>query len=431
MKNSIVVLIWLILVLSLRPAYAQQAQQQPAPEQKPAEPAEKPLEPGWLSLDSTVGIVDNKIADGKTALQNALFGINISGFLDTGWTLSTNHPGSFWNHNISGRYFDQDQNQIVFNDFNLTLDKPEKDWGVGFHFAADFGRLGNLLRRATFWGVNKFQGAGNGGEPSAEFREGFLTFTIPIGAGLQIKTGKFVTLMGTEVIPAPGSYNPNISRSFLFNFGIPLTHTGLLLSYPFAQWLTVMGGPVTGWDDPHDNNTSPSFHGGFNFTPADAFSLATSIMYGPEQRNHDNRQRFTISNVATIKVISDLTFFVEYTYGHEDKATASLRDASWQGVAAIASYDWTDRFNTSLRAEFFKDADGVRTIGSGLFGASQPKDTGLGELTLTGAYKFTKMLLGRMEVRQDWADQKVFALGDSGRANKSQTTLAMQLIYTY
>ncbi|HEX9145438.1 MAG TPA: outer membrane beta-barrel protein, partial [Candidatus Binatia bacterium] len=179
------------------------------------------------------------------------------------------------------------------------------------------------------------------------------------------------------------------------------------------------------------NNTSPSFHGGFSFTPADAFSLATSIMYGPEQRNHDNRQRFTISNVATIKVISDLTFFVEYTYGHEDKATASLRDATWQGVAAIASYDWTDRFNTSLRAEFFKDTDGVRTIGSGLFGASQPKDTGLGELTLTGAYKFTKMLLGRMEVRQDWADQKVFALGNSGRADKSQTTLALQLIYTY
>jgi len=433
MKSNVVVFFWFLsmVVLPLKPVNAQQDQKPPTTEQKPAEPAEKPLAPGWLSLDSTVGIVDNKIADGKTALQNALFGINISGFLDTSWTFSTNHPGSVWRHNISGRYFDMDNNQIVFNDFNITIDKPEKDWGVGFHLVGDFGRAGELLREATFWGSNKFTGAGNGGEPSAELREAFLTFTIPIGAGLQIKGGKFVTLMGTEILPAPGSYNPNISRSFLFNFGVPLTHTGMLLSYPIAQWLTVMGGPVTGWDDPHDNNSSPSFHGGFSFTPADAFSLATSIMYGPEQRDHAGRQRFGISNVATIKAISDLTFFLEYTYGHEEKATASLRDATWQGVAAIASYDWTDRFNTALRAEFFKDADGVRTIGSGLFGTATPADVGLGELTLTGAYKFTKMLLGRVEVRQDWADKKVFALGNSGRADKNQTTLGMQLIYTY
>jgi hypothetical protein len=60
-----------------------------------------------------------------------------------------------------------------------------------------------------------------------------------------------------------------------------------------------------------------------------------------------------------------------------------------------------------------------------------PRDVTLGELTLTGAYKLTKMLVGRAEVRQDWANKNVFALGNSGRADKSQTTLAMQLIYTY
>ncbi len=403
----------LILALSLfafEPAFAEEA---------------KGLAPGWLSLDSSVGLLDKKIDEGRSAMEKALFGINISGFLDTSYTWSSNHPGGAFNHNISGRYFDQDHNQMVFNNFNLTLDKPEKDWGVGFHVVGDFGRTGQLLRQATQWRDNF-----GGSATSAELREAFLTYTIPIGAGLQIKGGKFVTLMGTEILPAPGSYNPNISRSFLFNYGVPLTHTGLLLSYPVAQWLTVMGGPVTGWDDPHDNNSSPSFHGGFSFTPADAFSLATSVMYGPEQRNHSGRQRFTISNVATVKPTSDLTLFLEYTYGHEDKATATLRDASWQGVAAIASYDWTDRFNTALRAEFFKDADGVRTIGSGLFGTATPVDVGLGELTLTGAYKFTKMLLGRVEIRQDWANKNVFAEGNSSSKN-NQTTLALQAIYSF
>jgi len=384
---------------------------------------QKPLAPGWLSLDCCVGLADKAIGDAKSVVEKAL-GVSISGFLDAGWTLSTNHPRS--PANISGRYFDKDHNKVEFNDFNITIDKPEKDWGVGFHIVGDFGRTAELLREATLWN-KKFQK-----QPSAELREFFLTTTIPIGEGLQIKGGKFVTLMGTEVIPAVGSPNPNISRSFLFNFAIPFTHLGVIFSYPVLKTLTVMGGPVTGWDNPHDNNSSPSFHGGFTFTPGEVFSLTTSVMSGPEQRHNTGRNRFTISNVATVKAVTDLTLFLEYSYGHEEKVTLSLRDGTWQGVAAIASYDWTERFNTALRGEWFNDRDGARMGGDAVTGRA---NVNVGEVTFTGSYKFTKMLLGRAEVRQDWSDRNVFAVGSGNRstnlADKSQTTLAMQLIYTY
>lgn len=379
---------------------------------------DKPLGPGWLSLDSSVGVLDKAVVNGKGSLEKAL-GIGISGYFDTGWTFSTNHPRK--PDSISGRYFDKDQNDLVFNGFNITLEKPEKDWGVGFKVVGDFGRTAELLREATLWN-KKLQK-----QPSAELREVFLTTTIPIGEGLQIKAGKFVTLMGTEVIPAPGSYNPNISRSFLFNFAIPFTHLGALFSYPVLKTLTIMGGPVTGWDNPHDNNSSPSFHGGFTFTPGEVFSLMTSVMLGPEQRHNTNRNRFTLGNVATIKPITDLTIFLEYTYGHEEKVTASLRNGTWQGVAAIASYDWTERFNTALRAEWFNDRDGARLGGDF---AGTHANVAVSEMTLTGAYKFTKMLLGRAEVRQDWSDEKFFKRGSSN-ADKNQTTLALQLIYQY
>jgi len=53
-----------------------------------------------------------------------------------------------------------------------------------------------------------------------------------------------------------------------------------------------------------------------------------------------------------------------------------------------------------------------------------------GEFTLAGAYKFTEMLLGRVEIRQDWADQSVFAKGANG-ADTNQTSLALQAIYTF
>ncbi|HEY2917815.1 MAG TPA: outer membrane beta-barrel protein, partial [Candidatus Binatia bacterium] len=169
---------------------------------------EKPLGPGWLSLDCCVGPLDKAIGDGKSAIEKAL-GIGISGFFDTSYTWSSNHPGAP-GRDITGRYFHKDHNDVVFNDFNLTIDKPEKDWGVGFHFVGDFGRTGELLREATLWN-KKLQK-----QPSAELREAFLTFTIPIGEGLQVKGGKFVTLLGAEILPTPGARNPNISDSFMF-----------------------------------------------------------------------------------------------------------------------------------------------------------------------------------------------------------------------
>ncbi|HVO93349.1 MAG TPA: outer membrane beta-barrel protein [Terriglobales bacterium] len=381
-------------------------------------------------MDCCIGPLDKAIADGKGSLEKAL-GIGISGYLDTGWTLSTNHPSK--PSNISLRYFDKDQNKIEFNDFNLTLDKPEKDWGVGFHLSGDFGRTAELLREATFWGRSLHK------EPSAELREAYFTTTIPVGEGLAVKGGLFVTPLGTEIIPSPGAYNDNISRSFLFNLGVPLRHLGMLLTYPINKMVGVSGGVVTGWDDPRDNNHQPSFLGGFTLNPSDTISFASNLTAGEEPVSASppsarNTARFTISNVLTVKTFDPLNLSAEYTYGRQNKASlGGTLDAVWQGVAAIASYGWTDRFTTALRGEVFFDRNGARTGGDLNNGRA---NVTVGELTLTGAYKFTKMFLGRAEVRQDWSDRNVFAVGDQTNrtthfGDKSQTTLALQLIYTF
>jgi len=123
---------------------------------------EKPLAPGWLSLDCCIGPLDKAIADGKGALEKAL-GITMGGYLDTSYTWSSNHPKN--PDSISGRYFDKDHNKVEFNDFHIFVEKPEKDWGVGFRVSGDFGRTGELLREATLWGKSLHR------ESSAELRE--------------------------------------------------------------------------------------------------------------------------------------------------------------------------------------------------------------------------------------------------------------------
>ena len=305
------------------------------------------LGPEWLSLDGSVGLFDKRIQQGKSAVEKVL-GVNITGFLDTSYTWSSNHPGFGNDDDLSVRVFDLDHNEVVFNHFNLTLERPEpeKGWGIGGKLVADFGRTAELLREATLWG-DKLQT-----EPSAELREAYVTTTLPIGKGLGIQGGLFVTLLGTEIIPNPGAYNDNISRSFLFGFSIPFRHLGVLFSYPLHDTLTLSAGPVTGWDNPRDNNTVPTFLGGLTFEPTDNFSFVSSLVYGAEQDNNSGRKRFASANVASYSPIDPLSFIVEYTYGYEEKVTASLRNGTWQGVAGIVSFNWTDRFNTAFRAEF-------------------------------------------------------------------------------
>lgn len=377
---------------------------------------DKPLGPGWLSLDGSVGLLDKTIADGKGALEKAV-GLSFGGFLDTSYQWSSNNPKR--PNDISGRYFDKDHDRWVFNYLHLFVEKPEKDWGVGFRVSGDFGRGGELLREATLWGKTLHR------EPSAELREAYLTTTIPVGEGIGVKGGLFVTTLGTEILPNPGAYNDNFSRSLLFNYAIPLRHLGMLFTYPVLKTLSVNAGVVTGWDNPRDNNRQPSGMWGFNFTPMDQFALASNFIYGSEQTGDTGNQRFVMSHVATIKPVDPLAVILEYTYGHEEKATASGRDAMWHGLAGILSYGWTDRFSTALRGEIFRDRDGAR-----LGGGPSHADLTLTELTLTGAYKFTKMLLGRVEVRQDWSDESFFKRGAS-RADKNQTTLAAQLVYAF
>ena len=405
MRKSFLRMVFFLAVLASGPSYAAED--------------DKPLGPGWLSLDNSVGLLDKNIAEGKSAIEGAL-GIGISGFLDTSYQWSSNHPKN--PRNISGRYFDKDYNKLVFNNFHVAVEKPEKDWGIGFRLSGDFGRTGELLREATLWGKSLHD------EPSAEVREAYLTTTIPIGEGIGVKGGLFVTTLGTEILPNPGAYNDNISRSFLFNFAIPLRHLGVLFSYPILKTFSINAGVVTGWDNPRDNNRQPSFMAGIGFNPTDQFALASNAIYGPEQFHRTGNKRFTMSHVATIKPFDPLALVAEYTYGREENASlGGTRDAVWQGIAGIASYGWTDRFTTALRGEFFNDRDGARLGGN--FAGTHARNS-VAEATLTSSYKFTKMLLGRVEVRQDWSDEAFFKKGASS-ADKNQTTLAGQLIYTF
>src|SRR5262245_18905157 len=62
-----------------------------------------------------------------------------------------------------------------------------------------------------------------------DVQEAYVSARAPIGEGPVLKVGKFVSLLGTEVIESPNDLN--YSRGYLFFFATPLTATGFLVSY--------------------------------------------------------------------------------------------------------------------------------------------------------------------------------------------------------
>src|SRR3990172_2658220 len=222
----------------------------------------------------------------ETIKSTPLFGVikdwNFGGHVALSYNYNFNNPNSRSNSNRKldasapepptndfFRVFDDKANQFTINQAELWIDKPtttESPIGFGLDFV-----IGRDAKKIHSVGL----GISSGDDPTKsdvfDLLQAYVTYKAPIGNGLDLKAGKFVTLHGAEVIRRTGDYQ--ISRSLLFGFAIPFTHTGIMTTYAVNDWLTVTGGIVNGWDNTDDNNNDKSFHGMVTLTPLKDLSL--------------------------------------------------------------------------------------------------------------------------------------------------------------
>ena len=100
---------------------------------------------------------------------------------------------------------------------------------IGYKVKVSAGETAKLIHAA---GLGT-QPTGTANPESFDITEAYISYTAPIGKGLRFDFGKMVTFVGAEVIEAID--NPNYSRSFLFNYAEPITHTGVKASYVFTD----------------------------------------------------------------------------------------------------------------------------------------------------------------------------------------------------
>jgi hypothetical protein len=334
-----------------------------------------------------------------------LLGLSI--YLQGGYTYNFNNPDSMTNEQ---RIFDSKADTFLIDLAELQFAKDPAVGGLGYKLKLSYGETAKYIHSA---------GLGN---PDDEFdlTEAYVNYVAPLGSGLKLQFGKFVTYNGAEVIEARDDFN--YSRSFLFNYAIPFTHTGFMAGYKFSEAFTVSLYLVNGWDNTDDNNKGKTFGASFAVTPIKPVQLTFNFTYGPEQPNNTSNNRFLFDWIGVFQATKSLTLMANVDYAHEENDPLNAgKDSEWYGVAGYVKYDFTGFFSTSIRAEYFNDEDGVRT------GIAQA----LKEITLTPEFKIAKTLLVRPEYRHDWSTQNAFDSEHNTFDTKSQDTIAIGVMYTW
>ncbi len=387
----------------------------PPPPAAPAAPAEPPK-----SIGDRIKTLEETIK--STPLLSVIKDWNFGGHVAVSYNYNFNNPESRANRL---RVFDDKANQFDINQAELWIEKPtttESPIGFGLDFL-----IGRDAKKVHSLGL----GISSGDDPTKsdvfDLLQAYVTYKAPIGNGLDLKAGKFVTLHGAEVIRRTGDYQ--ISRSLAFGFAIPFTHTGLVATYPFTDWLTVTAGIVNGWDNTDDNNNDKSFHGMATITPIKDLTVTLGGTWGAELDNRNGPKRGLLDLVATYKPISPLTLTLNYDYGVQDEAFGpGTQTARWHAIVGYATYDLTDKFSVGVRGEYFIDENGFR-----LPGATPSERLNVWEFTLTTRYKLFDHLFASVEYRHDQAtDNRLIFDDGKGTLNAdSQDTIAFELVYQF
>jgi hypothetical protein len=346
------------------------------------------------------------------ALDDVLeaWGLTLNGYLDTSYShLSSN--GTFTS-GVNNRVFDARRDSFSVNQAAFTLAKQPKE---------GFGALVNLTAGEDADLIHSF---GSGGTTNFDPTQAFVQYAK---GPLTVIGGKFVTSAGAEVINP--TQDTNFSRSILFGYAIPFTHTGLRAMYVVNDKLSLMLGVNNGWDQLKDMNSSKTIELGATLAPLKNLTVSAGGHFGKEQvagvPGGAAGNRGLVDVVATYNATDKLTLILNPDWAMQQNAsTADVtgnNTARWLGVAGYGVYQFSDKWRGSLRLEYFDDKDGYRT------GVVQKWK----EVTYTHAYLPNKNVELRGEVRVDRSNASSFVDPNGVTAGKTQTSIALEALFKF
>jgi len=360
--------------------------------------------------EAAVATATSTAAPATTGLAGLLGPTTLSGFVDVYYGYNSNQPAG---RTTAFRNFDINSGQFGLNMIELVADKaPDAAASrVGYHIALGFGQAMNIVNSTE---AGQFPTESNFDQ---YLKEGYLEYLAPVGKGLQINVGKFVTPAGAEVIETKDNWN--YSRGLLFALAIPYFHFGASAKYAFNPKFAVTGYLVNGWNNSIDNNSGKTTGFSAAWTPTAKLSLIQTYLVGPEQTDDNGNFRHLSDTVVTYTPNSKLSLMANYDYGH-DHLTSAFSSAHWSGIAGYVKYAPTANWAVAARGEYFSDNGGTQT--------GTPQE--LKEFTLTLQRMLASKIITRLEFRRDMSNQNVFPYR-TGLLKDAQNTVTLGMVYAF
>jgi Putative beta-barrel porin-2, OmpL-like. bbp2 len=387
----------------------------------------------------------------KISISSLLGPVTLSGFGDAYYSYDNNHPFD----NLEGaRAFEAPTNSFNFNMAELILDKPSDatsaESRLGYHVSAGYGYAAKI--------INGSDDTGFGDGSNFFLKEAYFDYLAPVGKGLTITVGKFVTPMGAEVIESNANWN--YSRGLLFDYAIPLFHFGANAKYVFNPKWALTGYLVNGWNNTiinHDcceagQSTGLTYGASLVYTPNMKWSFTENYFAGPVndssldggpsigergQTLNDWKQisdtviSYTPNAKWAFQINGDYGFGPRYSLcGEEEEGCEESEAVNWWGVAGYAKYTLSPKTNFAVRYEYYDDPFGYTGLGSFF------EPIFAQEVTATYSYNLTSALLIRGEYRYDFADRPIFNQSFSSPVNecgcvKVQNTALVSFVYSF
>ncbi len=226
-------------------------------------------------------------APAKVNLAGLLGPVTLSGFVDTYYAFNFNQPtvlgtgGTSGFGGNTGQFFDNNTNQFSLNAIELVADKAADATAggtgrAGYHVGIIYGQAAAAINGSPATGTfNNLTDANN-----IALKEAYIDYIAPIGKGLTITVGKFVTPAGNEVIETNGNWN--YSRSILFYYAIPYFHFGINAKYTFNPKWSITGYVVNGWNNSQEPNTGKTYGVSLAWTPNKYWAVTENYLAGPQ-----------------------------------------------------------------------------------------------------------------------------------------------------
>ncbi|MGD0141103.1 MAG: outer membrane beta-barrel protein [Tepidisphaeraceae bacterium] len=333
------------------------------------------------------------------------------------------------------------KNAFMLNQVDLTVERdmvflPKGSFDAGFKIEAGYGRDDYFTHSDGILDQHNKQG-GTGLDDQLDLLQAYVQVGIPVGTGIIIEGGKFVQLLGYEMIDP--TQNLFYTHSYGFSYGRPYTMTGILGNYVFSDEtnsnkLSITGGVTRGWNQSlRDNNGDPDAIMQVKETNG-VFDCTANLMFGPEgvlpYGPSDYADWWIIPEIiGTWHVADQFSVSGDFLYGDAPGAglggVGQAVTVQWFSAAGYLKYQLDPHLSLGTRIEYYHDGRGATTgVGGG--------DVNYWEATVgAGLTPFPDSpwldgLSVRPEVRCDWVDKPVLDF-----SKYSQVTAAIDVYFRF